>query len=402
MNTQAIITDLLGSGTLNIHKKRLTILSKAVASTLTNPKAICLTNIGRGLDSDAHLKHKIKSADRLIGNTHLYQARKSIYATLANKVLSGISQPIILVDWSPLSKDQEQQLLRAAIVLNGKRAIALYEQVHPISKLGNRKVQHQFLQVLKDDILPEDATPIIIGDSGFRVPFYAKVEQLGWHWVGRIRSRDHLAYEHDVNCFFDVKELHKKASKIPQNLGNILWTKTKQFKAQLFIYHKPSQGRIDKNLKGKRIKGYPSRKQAKRESEPWILVASRSLSRLSAKKAVLYYQTRMGIEMGFRDTKNHYYGLGLTNLSRIKSYRYENMLLIIALAMFVLWVIGNTINRQKALLRKLQVNTKNAPIYSVIFVARIVLQYSHFVLKKKDIIFTLKKLQTFYWELQHG
>ncbi len=55
-----------------------------------------------------------------------------------------------------VSIGEEQQLLRAAIVLNGKRAIALYEQVHPIDKLGNRKVQHQFLQVLKDDILPED------------------------------------------------------------------------------------------------------------------------------------------------------------------------------------------------------------------------------------------------------
>lgn len=59
----------------------------------------------------------------------------------------------------------------------------------------------------------------------------------------------------------------------------------------------------------------------------------------------------MQIETGFRDTKNPYDGLGLTDLSRIKLERYETLLIIVALAMLGLWIVA------KKRLRK-------TPIYS--------------------------------------
>ncbi|SMN02582.1 hypothetical protein SPONN_1428 [uncultured Candidatus Thioglobus sp.] len=55
----------------------------------------------------------------------------------------------------------------------------------------------------------------------------------------------------------------------------------------------------------------------------------------------------MQIETGFRDTKSPYYGLGLTDLSRIKPERYENLFIIVALAMLGLWFAGNEIYVKK-------------------------------------------------------
>lgn len=201
------------------------------------------------------------------------------------------------------------------------------------------------------------------------MPFYKQVTQLGWHWLGRIRNRDFIAYGNgnrnnsgsgngnsasngkiDNNSnnanYFGAKDLYTKATQTPQTLGDILWAKNSKLAAQLFLYHKAAKNRIDKDLKGNRRKAKSSRKQASRESEPWLLVASKSLN-ITAKQAVKYYTSRRQIETGFREAKSPYYGLGLTDNSRIKPYRYENLLIIVALAMFVLWIIGNGVVSKK-------------------------------------------------------
>jgi len=85
--------------------------------------------------------------------------------------------PLILVDWSPLTADQGQQLLRAALPTGG-RSVTLYEEIHPVKKLGNRRIQQRFLRSLQA-LLPASVTPIIVADSGFRTPFFREVESLG-------------------------------------------------------------------------------------------------------------------------------------------------------------------------------------------------------------------------------
>jgi hypothetical protein len=69
----------------------------------------------------------------------------------------------------------------------------LYEEIHPRKKLGNRRIQQQFLMRL-ETLLPSTGTLIIVADSGFRTPFFREVEGLGWHWLGRIRNRDFIAW----------------------------------------------------------------------------------------------------------------------------------------------------------------------------------------------------------------
>ncbi len=145
------------------------------------------TEIGRRFGGGLDLRHRIKRADRLLGNAHLQRDAKGIYAALARQLLAGVAEPLIVIDWSDLKEDQSLHLLRASLPVGG-RSLMLYEEVHPQCKLGNRQVQYRFLQQIKA-LVPGNAEPIIVADSGFKVPFYREVERLGWRWVGRACSR---------------------------------------------------------------------------------------------------------------------------------------------------------------------------------------------------------------------
>ena len=129
--------------------------------------------------------------DRLAGNRHLNIERTAVYGAITQWLLQSLPMPQILIDWSPLTADQNQQLLRAALPTGG-RSVTLYEEIHPLKKLGNRRVQQQFLTRLQA-LLPANVTPIIVADSGFRTPFFREVDRLGCHWLGRIRNRDFIA-----------------------------------------------------------------------------------------------------------------------------------------------------------------------------------------------------------------
>ena len=48
-----------------------------------------LTEIGRRFRGGLDLRHRIKRADRLLGNAHLQRDAKGIYAALARQLLAG-------------------------------------------------------------------------------------------------------------------------------------------------------------------------------------------------------------------------------------------------------------------------------------------------------------------------
>ena len=146
----------------------------AAVQALTNGAQATVTSLGRGRMGAAYVKHKIKRVDRLLSNAQLYQERHAIYGAMTGRLLKCLPEVIIAVDWPPSCADQSWHLLRAAIPVGG-RSLTLYEEVHPQSKLGNRKVQHQFLQQLAT-LVPATCRPIIVADSGFRTPFFRYIE----------------------------------------------------------------------------------------------------------------------------------------------------------------------------------------------------------------------------------
>ncbi len=205
MHALNLLNTLFGKSLPDIHAIRLLALMEAVRSVLKG-SPVSITPMGRALTGAAYIKHKIKRIDRLGGNSHLHRERRAIYGKVIGWLVQGIKQPLILINWSDINQDRSQQLLRASLPVGG-RALTLYEEIHPLCHLGNRQVQHRFLHTLRA-LLPAACCPIVIADSGFRVPFFREVERLGWHWVGRIRNRDTIAFDARPDHWVSAKSLY--------------------------------------------------------------------------------------------------------------------------------------------------------------------------------------------------
>ncbi len=119
-------------------------------------------------------------------NIHLKGERLALYQALCQRLCQHLPQPWILVDWSDIVEQQRLLLIRAALVVEG-RALPLYEAVYPLKHYNTPTTHARFLRELKE-LLPAHCRPIIITDAGFRGPWFAAVEKLGWHWIGRVRN----------------------------------------------------------------------------------------------------------------------------------------------------------------------------------------------------------------------
>lgn len=373
MHTRTVLQKFFQNSFPTVHAKRMLALQNAVDAVLQGAQ-VSITAIGRHLNSNVRIKHCIKRIDRLVGNRLLYDERKLFYRAMAHWLLKAIPQPIVLVDWSDFSKDRQQQLLRATIPVGG-RGLTLYEELHPYKHLANREVQIRFLDTLRD-LLPAHCRPIIIADSGFRVPFFRYVEALSWHWLGRIRNRDFVAWSTENPTWFAAKALYAEANCKPRRLGTVSWVRSNPMAAFLVLVRQPRRGRHAISPAGQRRLSKLSRKNALRENEPWLLVASLSLRDCSAYRIVGLYKTRMQIEENFRDTKSDSYGLGIARENRTTMQRAGNLLLIAALATLMLWANGAFAIRQKLEWLVLPNSSSKRPSYSVIYIARLLIIYA--------------------------
>lgn len=136
-----------------IHAKRRRCVS--VMADAGSRGNLSLMGISRALSGSISIRHRIKRCDRILGNGKLDADRLQIYKAMTRRLLQGLAQPLIIVDWSDLHADRSQQLLRAAFVVKGRAQ-------SPI-------VHREFLHQLKN-ILPVDCHPIFVTDAGFRSP----------------------------------------------------------------------------------------------------------------------------------------------------------------------------------------------------------------------------------------
>ena len=104
--------------------------------------------------------------------------------------------------------------------------------------------------------------------------------------------------------------------------------------------HSPAKNRHQHNIYGATRKSRRSKLNARRAREPWLLGSSAALNYLTADSIVSLYAERMKIEQSFRDTKNARFGLGLENARSRSGTRFEMLLLIAHLALFVQRLIG--------------------------------------------------------------
>jgi hypothetical protein len=336
MHAQRIIQDLLSVECPSIHAKRRACLAETVEAG--NKGSLSLMGISRALSNKTAIRHRIKRCDRLLGNSKLEAERHLIYAAMAQRIMCGITQPLIIVDWSDLRADRSQQLLRAALIVQG-RALTVYEEVHPMSRAASLKVHRAFLKSLKA-ILPSQCQPIFITDAGFRSTWFKLLDSMGYPWIGRIRNRDMVRPSSGESDWLGCKTLYVKADCKPTNLGRFQYVRSNPVACRLVLIKKRSKGRHRTTVHRKVTRSAHSLKQSKAQKEPWLLAVSPQLAALSAKMVVAIYSGRMQIEQTFRDVKNSRWGLGLSESQTRKPKRLAIFLLIGALACYALWLIG--------------------------------------------------------------
>lgn len=316
-------------------KRRVRALLGAVSALLAGRRLV-LMELARHWPGALKVRAPLKRLDRLLGNTHLHRERDGVYAAIA-ALLVRHKRPVILVDWSPLKADGQWQLLRAAVAVGG-RSMTLYEAVYPQHQIGSAKVERAFLNRLAK-LIPSQCTPIVVTDAGYKTPWFRSVTQLGWDYVGRLRGTTRIQLK-PAQAWTPMRSLYGKATRRARRFTDALIVQSRPWLCNLIVYRRARRGRIHRSCYGKRLHTGHSRKQAKREREPWVLVTSLSEERASNKQIVNVYSRRMQIEQSFRDLKSARFGSAFRYSLTRTANRIEILLLIHALATLVAWLAG--------------------------------------------------------------
>ncbi|MET1081023.1 MAG: IS4 family transposase [Pseudomonas sp.] len=333
MQTVRFLHAALAQALPTVHARRLTALMCTVAALL-NGCRLTLTGLGRAMPGTAYPKHAIKRVDRLLANPHLQAERPLFYWAMLRAVLGALKHPLILVDWSPIDAPGRYFLLRAALPLAG-RSMAIYEHVH--DREGCPRYQKQLLQALAA-MLPAGCTPILVTDAGFRRPWLQAVQAQGWYYVGRVRNRD--LYRIGTQPWAPVTGLYAQATASPKALGTVEMTRKHPFVTRLYGVKQPAHARRHQRISGRIARDKRSRVHGRREREPWLLASNLPETQWNAAQVVALYKRRMQIEEGFRDVKSAPLGLGLELHRSHCPKRIEVLLLIAALANYLILLVG--------------------------------------------------------------
>ena len=358
MHAKRFLQGLLGN---TIHKSRAKALIDTVLASIC-AKKLSLTALGRNIQAPIQERSGIQKVNRLLGNAALHRERIEISRIVSLRLIDNRERPDILVDWTkyPESKDV---VLRASMVSSG-RSLTLYQERHPERKLGNNKVEKQFLRQLKD-ILPCHCRPVIITDAGFHNDWFREIRKYDWDYIGRIRGMKKFRYS-EKGKFVECSRLWKKAGKIPKCAGSVILTKKNPFETCLYLVKGKLTGRKARTKSGKFRKDKDSRHYARMHREPWLLASSLK-GRGMARRVVKKYGFRMQIEQEFRDMKGNRYGFSLKESKTCIGMRRDILLLIGMMSSLTAWVIGAAAERL-GLHRQFQSNSvKSRRVISLVY-----------------------------------
>jgi len=391
MKVTNIIQNDIAAAYPEIHSVRLNTLFTFVLSGMHDQR-LSVTYLGRGLKtlSKTSKKNDIKRADRLIGNSLLHFERAYFYEYMSSQLIGNNKHPIILVDWSPINGRDIVQLLRASIPMHG-RSLTLYEKVFDESELNTQTAHQNFINEL-DSILPDGCEPIIVSDAIYRSPWFKLIEEKDWYWIGRVRGQVSLSQD-KINWQTSYQWFERAQLGKAECLGDIYYGKAAKFPCKAVIYKRSAKGRKANKMRGGISQRTTDRIHEKDAKEPWLLVFKlpKKFER-NAQTAVNLYRQRMQIEENFRDTKNNKLGIGLECANSRSVERFDNLLLIAALILYLLWVIGQTAIMKK-LHYSLQANTiKTRMVLSTITIGREIISDSRYQLHIEEYIYVLSHL----------
>jgi Transposase DDE domain len=390
MQARELLHTLFSKTLAFMHSKRLSALLDAVQALLVGKK-LSLSHLARNLQTPVKERHCIRKMDRLLGNRHLHAEIKASYYAHCVLLVNKIKQPIISVDWAATDKRKDWHILRATLNLEG-RGYVLYQEVHPHHCLNSRKIQNSFLDKLKS-MLPKECKPIIVADAGFQFPWFKKLSQIGFDFVGRVRNKTGYRIGDEKTWYGNCLELYKIATQKAKYLGAYQFTRGWEFGCNVVLCRKKKKGRKCINRSGNRTNNNAANRCARRETDPWLLVTSLEIGTLiNAEKIVAIYSKRMQIEEDFRDIKSHKYGFGLRYSMSNNARRIEVLLLIAALACLVCWLISLSAKKSNLHLDYQSNSIKNRNVLSVIYLGC--------QLIRRNEVFSFETIKEAYFSLQ--
>ena len=371
MHAHAIVQRFIDTHLTQIHAARRPVLRVAVTA-LMQGHWLSLSRLARGVIGAAGLKAALKRIDRFIGHARIDAEAQEVAAAIAARLKAPGGPLVIAVDWSAMGPGGKFVELRAAVTVSGKgRGITLYQQVYPLAKLGNPKVERALLDALHGWI-GAGREVIVITDAGFRRAWFTQIERLGWGWIGRVRRGVHLgrATAPDRWCFTSAADWFKRANGKARRHTDCRLTKKAAWPCDVVLVRRRHVRR-----QAYRCPGHGSTPKATKEAkasarEPWLLVHSARLRTYVPEQIVALYAHRMQIEENFRDNKSTVYGMG-QDISRSRSaLRLQALSLIATLAAFLMWHIGQ-LAETEGLHRRFKVTTRVARELSIITLARL-------------------------------
>ena len=355
MRVSPMVRQLMEGCSSVVHVARLAAVAKVVEGIIDGGRLVPAT-VGRNLKGTTRPKHGIKCVDRLLGNPHMAADRMFFFLALAHHLLHGCSRPVILVDWTHTGGENEA--LVAAVPIGG-RALPIYIEVHPLSKLGNAAVEKRFLGRLKA-VVPSECRGVVVSDAGFKGPFFQAVRELGWDFVGRVRGTAKAVCPD--RRVVSKEELYKQASIAPRDLGEHALFVEQRIPCRLVLVRKRRKpGRRPPPPKCKE-----ERELRQSALDPWLLATS--LVDGDAAYVVSLYAKRMQIEETFRDAKNHRFGWCLGTVQLSTPARMATLLLLAALALAVVTLVGMCAER-RGFHRGYQANTETTRVLSFFVLA---------------------------------
>ena len=367
MHNQHSIQDILKNSLSNIHKKRVTSLIE-MASSLLNSGSLTVSSLGRHLSGSALEKSKIHRADSIIGSGLVNRDRVLISKALVDHFFKNRKTLYVLIDGSGCCSN-ERYILQASIAnIDLGRSQPIHSIVYQNGTNAHLNAQNLLLKELQLIFSNLKARVVIITDAGFYSPWFNKVREIGWDYLGRVRGRVKLKLNrNEDNSWQTVQDLYASATHKPLCLGKAILGKDKRkSEGTLYLIKKNKKGRKKPLSKQK----YPKdeRLYGQMSKDPWLLISS--LDTEEAKTIVEMYALRMQIEQNFRDIKSSQYGFGLEESGTKDLMRLNNLLLIAMIATFMAFILG-LCAENNGLHRTFQANTiKIRRVLSLVFLGK--------------------------------
>ena len=394
MHARTIVHRFAEESLRTIHAARRAVLTAAVVA-LMQGTSLTLSRLARGMCGQRKLKAAVKCIDRYIGHARIESEAKRVAQAIIEQAKRDARALVIAVDWSAIGPGGKFVELRAALTLPGKgRGITLYSEVYPLKKLGNPKAETALLDVLHAWIGNHQKV-IVVSDAGFRRGWFSHLERLQWDFVGRVRGNAKVGQAASGSWHFaGLKTWFANASGNATRVSDCRLTRKTPFACDIVLVRRR---RMKRTAYG--CPGHGSTPKAAKEArlsarEPWLLVHSTRLRSYRPDEIVAFYAGRMQIEENFRDHKSTFYGMG-QEMSRSRSVRrLQALIMIAALAAFLMWHIGQLAEAEGMHVR-FKVTTREARELSLITLARLLCAMS-------ELPLTEMALQALYQRLGIG